>query len=578
MFFTADARPQTTPPRPSRLLAAALLLAVPGFAWHAGRVMAATTVSWHPDLQAAQRASQITGRPVLAIFTASWMPAAAAVERTALASDEAVAVVTACYEPVCVDVDAHPEATKHAGVSRVPTACVLTADNRVLSRFEMPETPAEFVAAAARAAQDAAVATATSQSLVAAADRTPAALTRLPGNGSPFGIQDGSLPLSAVAAQPRGSVPPGDRAITAVAAKVRMLSDFASNDTTRTVASDAIAASFRETSPRETSPWETSPQQPQPAASPARGDAPSTTLVPASGDATTIAAQPAVPVDATPVAGAVTSAPTESLAGTVSPGPLGIDPTSTAQQTAQTAAPWLGMPQAAPPIAPATTAQPTPSPAAVATAPAQGGVAIEPRPSTTDSTRDKSATEPAAAPKQAPASSASSLLATLQKPFGMFTKPAAAPEPRKEAAAPEQAAAAAPAEPDQYGSMPVGLEGYCPVMLAERGVWMEGRAQWGARHRGRTYLFAGEQQQKAFLQDPDRYAPALSGDDPVLAFDRGKSTPGQRRYGVTYQSRMYLFSSSETRDAFAANPQRYTAGTFVAESRGPAAADGTVIR
>jgi YHS domain-containing protein len=576
MFFTADARPQTSPLRPSWLLAAALFLAVPGFAWHSGRVMAATTVSWHPDLQAAQRASLSTGRPVLAIFTASWMPAAAAVERTALASDEAVAVVTACYEPVCVDVDAQPEATKNAGVSRVPTVCVLTADNRVLSRFEMPETPAEFVAAAARAAQDAAVATATLQSLVAAADRTPAALTRLPGSGSPFGSQDGSLPLSAVAAQPRGSVPPGDRAITAVAAKVRMLSDFASNDTTPTVASDAIAASFRETSPQETSPWETSPQQP--AASPARSDASSTTLVPPSVDATTIAAQPAVPVDAAPAAGVVTSAPTESLAGTVSPGPLGIDPTPTAQQTAQTAAPWLGMPQAAPQIAPATTAQPTPSPAAVAAAPAQGGVAIEPRPSTTDSARDNAATEPAASPKQAPTSTASSLLATLQKPFGMFTKPAAAPEPRKEAAAPEQAVAATPAEPDQYGSMPVGLEGYCPVMLAERGVWVEGRAQWGARHRGRTYLFAGEQQQKAFLQDPDRYAPALSGDDPVLAFDRGKSTPGQRRYGVTYQSRMYLFSSSETRDAFAANPQRYTAGTFVAESRGPTAADGTVIR
>ena len=53
------------------------------------------------------------------------------------------------------------------------------------------------------------------------------------------------------------------------------------------------------------------------------------------------------------------------------------------------------------------------------------------------------------------------------------------------------AAPATPTEPDQYGSMPVGLEGYCPVMLAERGVWVEGRAQWGVRHRGRTYLFAG---------------------------------------------------------------------------------------
>jgi YHS domain-containing protein len=124
--------------------------------------------------------------------------------------------------------------------------------------------------------------------------------------------------------------------------------------------------------------------------------------------------------------------------------------------------------------------------------------------------------------------------------------------------------------------MPVGLEGYCPVTLAEKAKWVEGRAQWGVRHRGRTYLFAGPEQQKAFLADPDRYAPALSGDDPVVAMDSGKATPGQRRYGVTYQARMYLFSSPESRAAFAANPQRYTSRVAVAEQ--PASTGGPVVR
>jgi len=113
--------------------------------------------------------------------------------------------------------------------------------------------------------------------------------------------------------------------------------------------------------------------------------------------------------------------------------------------------------------------------------------------------------------------------------------------------------------------MPLGLEGYCPVTLAEKGAWVEGRAQWGARHRGRTYLFAGPDEQKAFLVDPDRYAPALSGDDPVLAFETGKSTPGQRRFGVSYQQRVYLFATPETRSTFAANPDRYTTRIQVAE-------------
>ena len=106
------------------------------------------------------------------------------------------------------------------------------------------------------------------------------------------------------------------------------------------------------------------------------------------------------------------------------------------------------------------------------------------------------------------------------------------------AAATAVAEAHPPIAPDRYGSMPLGLEGYCPVTLADRGVWTEGRAQWGVRHRGRTYLFAGPEQQQAFLTTPDRYAPALSGDDPVVAVEQGRIASGRRAYGVTYQSRM----------------------------------------
>ena len=106
--------------------------------------------------------------------------------------------------------------------------------------------------------------------------------------------------------------------------------------------------------------------------------------------------------------------------------------------------------------------------------------------------------------------------------------------------------------------------------LAAKGVWTEGRAQYGVRHRGRTYLFASAAEQQTFLADPDRYAPALSGDDPVVALDQGRSLPGQRRYGVTCSSRMYLFSSPETRAAFQAHPDRYTAR--IAQAEQPASA------
>jgi YHS domain-containing protein len=175
-------------------------------------------------------------------------------------------------------------------------------------------------------------------------------------------------------------------------------------------------------------------------------------------------------------------------------------------------------------------------------------------------------------------------MAALQKPFSIFsskpsapTPPAAPPvtAPPAQPAAPTAAVVAAPpaaAQTDSVASMPLGLEGYCPVTLAQKSIWTEGRAQWGVQHRGRTYLFAGAEQQAAFLAEPDRYAPALSGDDPVLVFEAGKSSPGRRAYGVTFQSRVYLFSSAETRAAFTANPERYVARVEVAERRAPAAA------
>jgi YHS domain-containing protein len=140
---------------------------------------------------------------------------------------------------------------------------------------------------------------------------------------------------------------------------------------------------------------------------------------------------------------------------------------------------------------------------------------------------------------------------------------------------PRVAAASPPAAP--AATMPMGMEGYCPVTLIEKGAWVEGNMQYGARHRGRTYLFAGPAEQQAFFTSPDRYAPALSGDDPVLAMDAGQRVPGDRKYGLTYESRTYLFSSPETLNAFTAAPEMYSRRVVVAENT-PRIEAGTILR
>ena len=603
MSSTCMVIPMPTPSRICRLLATVAALTLFS-AWTAS---ASAAIPWHPDLATARRASEISQRPVLAIFTASWSSATTTLDRTTLASDEAVALIGACFEPVCVDVDANPEATRRLGITKVPTACILNADEQLLTKFELPETPAGFVAAAARAAQEAALASATATRSLSHGTPEPAVSLRefadISGSGSAlptFGSENGKGLRAATTADVRGTVPPGGKAINAVAAKVRMLSDFASDDGVPASGSEsAIAASFRESTIRPpTEPPAALAVMPPPASTP-------TAAAVSTPDPTAVATA-SMPVE-TPATLASSSALGSSAIGsTVAQAPLTIEPTPTtttapSHSTAGAAA-WLDLPQQNQPPTPspstpagAIAASPAAGPAASAQtsvsqasgsqslAGAKASAAQQPQAETNPATPAKpnaeaSATALAETKPQKP-SATSSLLSALQKPFSLLSKPAApkpAPSSASTAASTLPQTAATPVEPDTYGSMPVGLEGYCPVTLAERGVWVEGRAQWGVRHRGRTYLFATAEQQKAFLADPDRYAPALSGDDPVMAFDTGKSTPGQRRYGVTYQSRTYLFASTETRDAFAANPQRYTSGAMVAEHRTPAS--GPIVR
>jgi YHS domain-containing protein len=101
------------------------------------------------------------------------------------------------------------------------------------------------------------------------------------------------------------------------------------------------------------------------------------------------------------------------------------------------------------------------------------------------------------------------------------------------------------------------LDGYCPVQLAEKERWVLGNRRWGVRHEGRTYLFAGPEEQNRFYANPEKYAPILAGDDVVPLIDQGERLPGRREHGAWYQGRVYLFSSEANLQKFSADPNRY---------------------
>jgi YHS domain-containing protein len=111
----------------------------------------------------------------------------------------------------------------------------------------------------------------------------------------------------------------------------------------------------------------------------------------------------------------------------------------------------------------------------------------------------------------------------------------------------------------QVESPLVALDGYCPVELSKHERWVPGDRRWPAVHRGRRYLFSGPTQREQFLANPDRYAPACSGCDPVLLADGRRRVLGQTDYCVIYNRRLYMFSSLVTVTRFQKDPKRYVA-------------------
>ena len=122
------------------------------------------------------------------------------------------------------------------------------------------------------------------------------------------------------------------------------------------------------------------------------------------------------------------------------------------------------------------------------------------------------------------------------------------------------AVAAVPQPPASSGAggVPLTMDGFCPVTLAEQERWVKGDPRWGAVHRGRTYLFLSQQHQQRFLADPDRYSPVLSGYDPTRYVDRGELVPGQRRHGMWFRGKIYLFADEESLERFSAAPEGYS--------------------
>jgi YHS domain-containing protein len=110
--------------------------------------------------------------------------------------------------------------------------------------------------------------------------------------------------------------------------------------------------------------------------------------------------------------------------------------------------------------------------------------------------------------------------------------------------------------PDRYAHVGIGLGGYCPVCL-HNGKKVMGKMEYRATYDGITYLFPSEKARQAFVAEPGKYTPVMNGDCTVCQKEMGKSVPGNVDYSLVHDGRLYVFPGEKQLEMFEKNPAKY---------------------
>lgn len=98
------------------------------------------------------------------------------------------------------------------------------------------------------------------------------------------------------------------------------------------------------------------------------------------------------------------------------------------------------------------------------------------------------------------------------------------------------------------------LANLCIVSLA-KGQQVQPDPQISATYRGRIYYFSSDEAKQEFVENPEQYAVAFGGCDPVQFVKTHQVTEG--RFLAKHEGRFFMFASRENHDIFKADPTRY---------------------
>jgi hypothetical protein len=102
----------------------------------------------------------------------------------------------------------------------------------------------------------------------------------------------------------------------------------------------------------------------------------------------------------------------------------------------------------------------------------------------------------------------------------------------------------------------LAIDGYDPVAYFVDARPVLGLEAFEASEAGAVWRFHNEGNRASFVAYPDIYGPQFGGYDPVDVA-RGVTVPGNPRFWLISGQRLYLFGREQSRDAFAADPERF---------------------
>ena len=97
------------------------------------------------------------------------------------------------------------------------------------------------------------------------------------------------------------------------------------------------------------------------------------------------------------------------------------------------------------------------------------------------------------------------------------------------------------------------IDGFDPVAYFTDATALPGQSDVEVSAQGAVWRFRNEANRAVFLAHPDVYGPRFGGYDPTDVA-RGKPVAGRAQIWLLHRERLYLFSKTESRDAFAADP------------------------